>query len=145
MIDPTDILHEFLLRDDPADRTCGEYAEAVSACEVLRTIVTEVELEEVLVLVVVGCTCRHAHVTERNLIVDDFVLHVVKQHGCYVMVAELAVVVQSGLEARRPFGFPMTDRVFRSVVGGALVRVRIRTVLYPVTGIVFPFVFAVVC
>ena len=121
VVDPTHVLHEFLLRDDPADRTCGEYAETVSACEVLRTVVADVEFEEVFVLVVVGRTSRKTHVTIGNLLADDLVLHVVEYHRRHVVVAELAGVVESGLETRRPFGVGVAEAVALRVVGGALV------------------------
>ena len=54
VVEPLYVPHESLLRDDPADGACREYAVALAAGEVLRAVVTDVELEEVLVPVVVG-------------------------------------------------------------------------------------------
>ena len=56
------------------------------------------------------------------------------------MVAELAGVVESGLETRRPFGVGVAEAVALRVVGGALVGRHVGTVLNPIGRVVLPLV-----
>ena len=55
-------LPELLLTDNPTDRTCREGTETATWCEVLRTIVTHVELCHISVGIVISYTTNQTYV-----------------------------------------------------------------------------------
>ena len=113
----TDGLPEFLGRNNPTERSRREETETLALGKVLRSIVTHVEVNHILGLVVVGDASHHAHITT-----GDGIIHaarivvlgfVIQNESADIMVAKLAGVVQTCFSipvSAAPFCLVVTQR-----------------------------------
>ena len=91
-------LEERLVTEHPAHAHGGESAEAAVFVEVLRPVVTDVELCHVAVVPVVGHAPHKAHIAHGDGRIGAGIEHlalVVEQEGTHVMKPEVAVVIEA--------------------------------------------------
>ena len=91
-------LHKLLVGESPTERESWEETKTLALTEVLRTIVTEVDLCQVAIIIAVGSTTYKTLVTTSQLSLIAVVVLVVEQHTCHIMLAKLASIVQLTLD-----------------------------------------------
>src|SRR3546814_20933331 len=98
--------HKLLIADYPSCGKCRKESEAVGRCELLRSVITNVDLGQIPVIVSIGGPGRDTNYIERNFATGRFAVIPLngKHTGNIVLTRKGSTVVDSTLQDRKRGG-----------------------------------------